>query len=66
MPHIHERDEEETSGEATCLHCGGDAAWHFLDEAQSKVEIMCPDCGRYEISRAEFDCREIEVVEPEG
>ena len=38
-----------------CPRCGEDAAWSFLDEEKRRIEIVCPDCGRYEMSREEFD-----------
>jgi predicted RNA-binding Zn-ribbon protein involved in translation (DUF1610 family) len=46
-----ERDEHET----TCARCGADAQWSYLDQQKRRIEIMCPNCGRYEISREEFD-----------
>ena len=46
-----ERDQHET----ICPRCGGDASWSLLDEEKRRIEIACPDCGRYEMTREEFD-----------
>lgn len=46
-----ERDERDT----TCPRCAGDAQWSFIDPEGTRVEINCPDCGRFEMSRENFD-----------
>ena len=46
-----ERDERDTP----CPHCGGDARWSFLNQEASRIEIMCPECGRFEMAQTEFD-----------
>jgi predicted RNA-binding Zn-ribbon protein involved in translation (DUF1610 family) len=45
------RNEHET----VCPRCGADAEWSFPDREKTIIEVLCPDCGRYEISREEFD-----------
>ena len=55
------RNGEE--GPLECQRCRGEAAWRFLDEQKSQVEILCSDCGRFEMSRAEFEQAESDVVE---
>lgn len=54
-----ERNEHET----LCPRCGAEAQWSFLDQAQRRIEILCPDCGRYEMPKEQFDCRAAEIVE---
>ena len=46
-----ERDERDTP----CPRCGADAEWSSIDPEGSSIEIMCPDCGVFEMSRADFD-----------
>jgi transcription elongation factor Elf1 len=54
-----ERDEHE----GTCPRCGAEARWSFLDEEKRQIEVMCEDCGRFEITREEFDEAAIENAE---
>jgi len=59
-----ERNEHET----LCTRCGAEAEWSFLDPEKSRVEIVCPDCGHYQMTREEFDQAVIEnagLNEPE-
>ena len=58
-------DPERGPRAAICVHCGGDAEWIFADSEKTRVEVTCPDCGKMELSRAEFDHVESEIVEPE-
>ena len=50
---------------AICTRCGGDAEWVFVNSERTRVEVHCPDCGKFEMSRADFDRAESEIVEPE-
>lgn len=65
MPDIRFIEGKEGAREALCNRCGGPAAWHFLDEEETRVEVICPDCGRYEMAREEFDQAEGDIVGPE-
>jgi len=47
--------KERNEHESLCPRCGAEAKWFFLDSEKKRVEVMCPDCGRYEVSREEFD-----------
>jgi hypothetical protein len=58
-------EEQRSPRETTCPHCGGEANWYFLDEAETIVEVMCEDCGRFEMDRAEFERSESDILEPE-
>jgi hypothetical protein len=49
---------------AVCARCGGDVEWSFSDAAKTRVTVVCPDCGRYELPREDFDAAETEIVEP--
>ncbi len=60
-----ERNEHETQ----CPRCGSDAEWSYLDAGKRQIEVMCPDCGRYEMTREEFDqavAESAELNEPEA
>lgn len=56
--HAKERDEHEQ----TCPRCGGQAQWSFLDAEKSRIEVMCQDCGRFEMPKQEFDTAAVESV----
>jgi|GEM_PF-4628925 len=57
-------DRERGYRAAVCTRCGGEAEWIYLDAEQTRVEVTCPDCGKIEMSRAEFDQTQDEIVEP--
>ncbi len=54
-----------TEHDITCTRCGGEAVFHFTDEAKEMVEIACPDCGRYEMTRADAGLAEFDISVPE-
>ena len=54
-----EREERDT----LCPRCGIGARWSAIDEAASRVEITCPDCGRFVMPREDFDQFGAEIVE---
>lgn len=58
---MHRIGEEE--GPLECPRCRAEADWRFLDEAKEVVEILCSECGRFEMSRTEFEQAESDVVE---
>lgn len=35
----------------------------FLDKEHTTVEVTCPDCGKFEMLRTEFDQAETEIVD---
>jgi len=53
----------EEEGPLECPRCRAEAEWRFLDEMKEVVEILCSDCGRFEMSRTEFEQAESDVVE---
>lgn len=65
MAITHGVDQQEGPREAVCPRCEGECNWRFLDEAKSLIEVMCLDCGRFEIPRLEFERAESDIVEPE-
>jgi len=58
-------DVQQGSPETICVRCGSEAIWEFLDSEQQTIEIVCPDCGRFEISRAEFEQAEFDLAQAE-
>jgi endogenous inhibitor of DNA gyrase (YacG/DUF329 family) len=56
-------DKNPGPREAPCPHCGTDAEWSFLDDANTQVEVVCPDCGRFEMPRADFDEAAADIAE---
>jgi endogenous inhibitor of DNA gyrase (YacG/DUF329 family) len=50
--------------EAPCVHCGREAIWDFTNDQKNLIEVVCPDCGRYEIPSLDFEREEFEIVEP--
>jgi len=59
-------EEERSMQDGACPRCGADSAWEFSDAEQTLIEIVCPDCGRYEVPKAEFDQAQADIAEPEG
>ena len=57
---IHPQDSD-----VLCSRCGSEAKWRYLDPSETKVEIDCTDCGRFEISRAELEQAEFDIVPAE-
>jgi predicted RNA-binding Zn-ribbon protein involved in translation (DUF1610 family) len=55
--------KERNEHEALCPRCGAEAQWSFLDSEKTAIEVMCPDCGRYEMAREEFDQAAVESAE---
>lgn len=58
-------NQQQDSTETLCTRCGAQASWHFTDETQQTIEIVCPDCGKFEIPRAEFERAEFDMAQPE-
>jgi len=56
---------KENSPETVCVRCGSEANWQFVDPSEQAVEIVCPDCGRFEISKAEFEQAEFDIAQAE-
>jgi endogenous inhibitor of DNA gyrase (YacG/DUF329 family) len=55
--------KEQDLHQITCPRCGGDAEWSFLDEEKSRISVVCPDCGRHQVAREEFDQVAVENAE---
>ena len=53
----------EEEGPLECPRCRAEAEWRFLNEAKEVIEILCSDCGRFEMLRTEFEQAESDVVE---
>ena len=57
-------DKEQDLHETPCAHCGADTEWSFIDEARTQVEVLCPNCGLLELTKAEFDQAAAELAQP--
>ena len=64
MENVRTLDPERGQRDIICVRCGSDAEWIFIDSEQTRVEVTCPDCGRFDMSRIELDQAESEIVEP--
>ena len=58
-------NEQQDSADALCLRCGADANWRFTDAEKQVVHVICPDCGPFEVPRAEFEDAEFDIAQPE-
>ena len=56
-------EEMET---AVCPLCGGEAEWGFMDEEMTRVEVLCGDCGRFEVPKAHFDDAQVQPQTERG
>ena len=36
-----------------CPKCSAEAAWSYPDPDRSRIEVDCPRCGRFQMSRDE-------------
>jgi hypothetical protein len=59
------REEQLNSPDTVCSRCGAEANWRFLDVDKQLVEIICPECGRFELSTAEFEQAEFDIAQAE-
>jgi rubredoxin len=55
--------DEDGPREILCPRCRVNANWRFLDDAKSLIEVICPDCGLFEVPRIEFEKAEADVAE---
>ena len=55
--------EDDGPREVPCPRCRVDASWRFLDAEKSQIEVICPDCGVFEMPRIEFQEAEADVTE---
>lgn len=58
-------NQQQDSTETLCSHCGALANWRFIDEAKEVVQVVCPDCGKFDVPRVEFEQAEFDMAEPE-
>jgi uncharacterized Zn finger protein len=52
---------EQEERDTPCPRCGADAEVSYLDEGRL-VEIICTDCGRFEMAKEDFDQFTAEIV----
>jgi predicted RNA-binding Zn-ribbon protein involved in translation (DUF1610 family) len=57
--------EQQNSPDTICVRCGAEASWLFADDEKQFVEIVCPNCGRFEMTRAEFEQAEFDIAQAE-
>lgn len=65
MPRCAMTNEQLNSPDTLCAKCGAEARWNFLDEAKQAVEVVCPNCGRIEMTVAEFEQAEFDTAPAE-
>ena len=58
-------NQQQDSIETICSRCGAHANWRFADPKEAVVEIVCPDCGRFNVSRTEFEQAEFDMAQTE-
>ena len=58
--------KERNEHEGICPRCGADAQCSSLTTETARIQVMCPDCGRYEMDREEFDQAEADRGEVES
>lgn len=57
--------EEIIAGETLCPRCGSEAEWRYRDGGHATVEVSCPDCGAFDLARADFEVIEAGILNPE-
>ena len=60
------RESFEEIDAAVCPLCGGEAEWGFMDEEMTRVEVLCGDCGRFEVPKADFDDAQVQPPAERG
>ena len=63
MENVRTFDPERGERDTICSRCGVPAEWIFTDSEKTRVEVTCPDCGKFEMLRTEFDQAESEIVD---
>jgi endogenous inhibitor of DNA gyrase (YacG/DUF329 family) len=58
--------DKESLQDGICPRCGAECAWEFADVEQTSIEVVCPDCERYHVSKAEFEQAQADVAEAEA
>jgi hypothetical protein len=56
--------KQESPREAPCTRCGKPADCSFADPEKLVIEVVCADCGRFQVPSADFEMAEFEIVEP--
>ena len=51
---------------AVCPLCGGQAEWSFMDDEMTRMEVLCRDCGRFEVPKADFDDAQVQPLTERG
>jgi hypothetical protein len=58
-------NQQLNSPETAYSRCGAEARWSFLDVEKQTVEIICPDCGRFEMPVVGFEQAEFDIAPAE-
>ena len=62
---VNMNNPQQDSTETLCSKCGAQANWRFVDETKEVVEIVCPDCGKFEVPRVQFEQAEFDMTPAE-
>ena len=65
--HMNKFDKEHGATNSPCPRCGADAQWtRDVTDNASSIQVVCAECGSFEMPRPEFDTAVSEIVAPDA